>query len=69
MFHRSLPGYRSDEIEQIQWRALMIVFPELSWQKALLAATRENVSSHLFQKIASNKDHKPALPPLITPKN
>ena len=35
LFHRSLPKYLSDDIERIQKRALRIIFPGLSYCKAI----------------------------------
>ena len=65
-FHSSLPAYLSDQIERAQKRVLRILFPELSYCKALedaglktLFHRREELCSTLFKQIVeSNDQHK-----------
>ena len=38
LFHRSLPKYLSDDIERIQRRAMRIIFPGLSYCRAVVKA-------------------------------
>ena len=67
-FHSSLPAYLSDQIERVQKRVLRILFPEVSYSKALedaglkiLFHRREELCSTLFKQIVDSDDqHKPA---------
>ena len=36
VFHNVLPAYLSDELEKLQRRALRIIYPDLSYTKALM---------------------------------
>ena len=65
-FHSSLPAYLSDQIERVQKRVLRILFPEVSYSKALedaglktLFHRREELCSTLFKQIVeSDGQHK-----------
>ena len=57
-FHTNLPAYLSDQIERVQKRVLRILFPEVSYSKALEEAglkklfhRREELCSSLFKQI------------------
>ena len=76
VFHNSLPGYLSDEIERIQKRALSIISPGSLYTDSLktynvdsLAEKRQKLCDKLFKSIVSNSDHKlfPLLPPRHNP--
>ena len=65
VFHSGLTQYLSDEIEQIQKRAMSIVYPELSYKNALIVANlptlvsrREMLCSKLFSSIVNDSQHK-----------
>ncbi|XP_078361380.1 uncharacterized protein LOC144645704, partial [Oculina patagonica] len=65
LFHSSLPGYLSEELERIQRRAMRIIFPNSGYRKALeeagiptLAGRRDWLSKSLFNDIATSKKHK-----------
>ena len=66
VFHSSLPGYLSDQIERVQKRVLRILFPEDSYSKALenaglksLFYRREELCKTLFKQIIeSDGQHK-----------
>ena len=65
LFHSSLPGYLSVELERIQRRAMRIIFPNSGYIKALeeagiptLAGRRDLLSKNLFNDIVITKDHK-----------
>ena len=60
-FHSSLPAYFSDQIEKVQKRVLRILFPEISYSKALedaglktLFHRREELCSTLFKQIVES---------------
>ena len=64
-FHTNLPAYLSDQIERVQKRALWILFPEVSYSKALedaglktLFHRREELCSSLFKQIVESDQHK-----------
>ena len=68
-FHSSLSAYLSDQIERVQKRVLRILFPEVSYSKALredagaglktLFHRREELCSTLFKQIVeSDGQHK-----------
>ena len=65
-FHSSLPAYLSDQIERVQERVLRILFPEVSYSKALedaglksLFHRREELCCTLFKQIVeSDGQHK-----------
>ena len=65
LFHRSLPKYLSDDIERIQRLVLRIIFPSLSYCKAIdkaeiptLSERRGSLSIKLFKDIVSNEHHE-----------
>ena len=60
-FCSSLPAYLSDQIERVQKRVLRILFPEVSYSKALedagiktLFHRREELCSTLFKQIVES---------------
>ena len=64
-FHTNLPAYLSDQIERVQKRVLRILFPEVSYSKALedaglktLFHRREELCSSLFKQIVESDQHK-----------
>ena len=64
-FHSGLPNYLSKEIEQIQKRALRIIYPYVDYREALemgnlerLNDRREKLCEKLFREIEENEDHK-----------
>ena len=65
-FHSSLPSYLSDQIERVQKRVSRILFPKVSYGKALedagfkkLFHRREELCSSLFKQIVeSDGQHK-----------
>ena len=61
----NLPAYLSDQIERVQKRVLRILFPEVSYSKALENAglktffhRREGLCSSLFKQIVESDQHK-----------
>ena len=65
VFHNGLPKYLSEELENIQRRALRTIFPVLSYQEALkecniatLYQRRHLLTEHLFSEIKDNTCHK-----------
>ena len=66
VFHASLPGYLSDQVESIQKRSLRMVYPELSYREALADANfmsllerREHLCMTLFNQVMeSDGQHK-----------
>ena len=65
VFHNALPAYLSAELEQLQKRAMRIIFPFISYRDALqqarletLSARRELITSKLFESISSNENHR-----------
>ncbi|XP_078370275.1 uncharacterized protein LOC144654031 [Oculina patagonica] len=65
LFHSSLPGYLSEELERIQRRAMRIIFPNSGYRKALeeasiptLAGRRDLLSKSLFNDIVTTKNYK-----------
>ena len=65
VFHNALPAYLSAELEQLQKRAMRIIFPFISYSNALqqarletLSMRRQSITSKLFHSICSNTDHK-----------
>ena len=74
VFHNALPAYLSAELEQLQKRAMRIIFPFTSYRDALqqarletLSARRELITSKLFESISSNENHR--LYKLLPPRN
>ena len=68
-FHTNFPGYLSDQIERVQKGVLRILFPEVSYGKALEEAglktlfhRREKLCSSLFKQIIESDQHKLASP-------
>ena len=59
-FHSSLPVYLSNQIERVQKRVLRILFPEISYSKALEDAglTQELCSTLFKQIVLSDGQHK-----------
>ena len=65
-FHSSLPAYLCDQIERVQKRVSRILFPKVSYSKALedsglkkLFHRREELCSTLYKQIVeSNRQHK-----------
>ena len=65
VFHNGLPKYLSEELENIQRRALRIIFPVLSYQEALkechiatLYQRRQLLTERLFSEIKDITCHK-----------
>ena len=63
--HTNLPAYLSDQIERVQKIVLKILFPEVSYSKALedadlktLFRRREELCSSLFKQIVESDQHK-----------
>ncbi len=74
VFHHSLPQYLSNNIERLQKRALRIIYPDISYAEALVAAgisllyeRRQALSQTLFDKIMGDPSHK--LHELLPPRN
>ena len=72
VFHNALPAYLSAELEQLQKRAMRIIFPFVPYSDALhqanletLSRRRQSITTKLFDSISCNSDHKPheLLPP------
>ena len=64
-FHTNLPAYLFDQIERVHKRVLRILFPEVSYSKALedaglktLFHRREELCSSLFKQIVESDQHK-----------
>ena len=64
VFHRALPSYLSEDLERLQKRAMKIIYPELSYAKALelsglptLYDRRESIAAKLFDEICANQSH------------
>ena len=62
MFHDCLPAYLSKDIESIQWRAMTISFPSLSYKEALdeaglisLSVRRQSLTDKLFTKVTTGQ--------------
>ena len=58
VFHNALPQYLSNNLERLQKRALWIIYPDLSYAVALVAAgitslyeRRQELSETLFDQI------------------
>ena len=63
-FHRTLPGYLSEDLERLQKRAMKIIYLEPSYAKALelsglltLYDRREAIAAKLFDEICANQSH------------
>ena len=63
--HNGLPKYLSEDLENIQCRALRIIFPALGYQEALkecniatLYQRRQLMTERLFSEIKDNTCHK-----------
>ena len=57
VFHNGLPKYLSEELENIQRRALRIISPVLSYLKSAPRG-RQLLTEHLFSEIKVNTCHK-----------
>ena len=64
VFHRALPSYLSEDLERLQKRAVKIIYPELSYAKALelswlltLYDRRGAIAAKLFDEICANQSH------------
>ena len=65
LFHSALPQYLVKDIEGIQKRAMRIIYPDMTYNDALINAgistlqnRREKLSCKLFDNIVSMDDHK-----------
>ena len=74
VFHNALPAYLSVELEQLQKRAMRIIFPFVPYNDALnqanletLSQRRQSITTKLFDSITCNSDHK--LYKLLPPQN
>ena len=74
VFHNALPAYLSTELEQLQKRAMPIIFPFAPYSDALhqanletLSRRRQSITTKLFDSITCNSDHK--LYELLPPRN
>ena len=74
VFHNALPAYLSAELEQLQKRAMRIIFPFVPYSDALheanletLSRRRRSITTKLFDSITCNSDHK--LHELLPPRN
>ena len=74
VFHNELPANLSAELEQLQKRAMRIIFPFVSYSDALHQASletlswrRQSITTKLFDSIPCNSDHK--LYELLPPRN
>ena len=74
VFHNALPANLSAELEQLQKRALRIIFPFVPYSDALhqanlesLSRRRQSITTKLFDSITCNPDHK--LHELLPPRN
>ena len=74
VFHNALPAYLSAELEQLQKRAMRIIFPFVPYSDALhqanletLSGRRQSITNKLFNSITCNSDHK--LHELLPPRN
>ena len=74
VFHNALPQYLSNNLERLQKRALRIIYPDLSYAEALVAAgitslyeRRQVLSETLFDQIMEDPSHK--LHDLLPPHN
>ena len=72
VFHHSLPDYLSNDLEQVQKRAMSIIAPCQSYRQSLdsfglcsLRQRRDDLCSKVFTNITSTSDHSLAhlLPP------
>ena len=75
VFHYAIPNYLCKHIEQIQRRAMRIIFPTKSYVEALfhsklltLEVRRQRTRDKLFKEIMEDPNHKlqPLLPELNT---
>ena len=61
----SLPNYLSDDLEQLQKRAMRIIYPELRYAEALekaglqtLVKRRQETTERFFNEIVTNQRHR-----------
>ena len=75
VFHYAIPNYLCKHIEQIQRRAMRVIFPTKSYAEALLHSKllileerRQRMCDKLFKEIVEDPNHKlhPLLPELST---
>ena len=64
VFHSALPSHLSEDLERLQKRAMKIIYPELSFAKALelsglltLYYRRGAIAAKLFYEICANHSH------------
>ena len=64
VFHRALTSYLSEDLARLEKRAMKIIYPELSYAKALelswlltLYDRKEAISAKLFDEICANQSH------------
>ena len=74
VFHNALPAYFSAELEQLQKRAMRIIFPFVPYSDALhranletLSRCRQSIATKVFDSITCNSDHE--LHELLPPRN
>ena len=74
VFHSALHAYLSAELEQLQKRAMRIIFPFVPYSDVLhqadletLSRRRQSITTKLFDSITCNSDHK--LHKLLPPRN
>ena len=65
VFHNGLPQYLSNDLEQLQKRALRIIYPQATYADALVTSNlttlyerRNMLTVKLFNEITSNESHK-----------
>ena len=65
VLHNSLPKYLSDDLKQLQKRALKIIYPFQPYSEVLRASDLPRLSDHrklltrkLFVEVATNSSHK-----------
>ena len=57
VFHRTLPSYLREDLERLQKHAMKIIYPELSYVKALELSERLTIVAKLFDEICPNQSH------------
>ena len=74
VFHNALPQYLSNNLERLQKCVLQIIYPDLTYAEALVAAgitslyeRRKVLSETLFNQIMGDPSHK--LHELLPPRN
>ena len=56
LFHYSLPKFLQSELESVQKRALVCIFPRMPYREAL--EHHEDITKSLFRSISENQDSK-----------